>query len=573
MNYFLKNTLRAATMVMSGLLIFSSCTDSWDDHYDTAPSLNYSGSTWEYIQGESTLSDFAEVVKAAGYDSVIASSQVFTILAPQNGSFNKDSLLNLISTGQKSSVITRFLENHIMRYNVSLGTTEKTAKLLNDKNVDFGTLSNPVVQTSNVLKSNISCKNGVLQIIDSPLHYYPNLYEQLQSDYNDYLSAGGSDSAVSLFSFLKIYDDDELDVDKSVASGIDENGNTIYIDSVMIRRNTVLQDLDAYLYREDSNYVMLMPSREAYEARVAENLPLFKFNSSVDPSQEALDSMQNYQAHIAAIEDLLYNWNINERNANDSVYSTIYSRSTWEYHRFYDPYAADSLFGSVTEKAQCSNGELWYMNDYPFTNFRTINQKLTLEGEVGAVNTEDNNQWTDSRTSYTVVSSTSDSVSGSGYLYVTPTSTNVTIAFNLPKYLSTSYDIYVRFLPQSVRSNFDPETDYLIPVYFQALLFERQANGNLPTRSTYRFRPASGESYFTTNGTCVDEVYLGRYTFSNCYQYQSAYSTGALLQLVTRASTSQVNNHVYTRNMLIDRIVMIPVQDESTTDSAAKRHF
>jgi len=577
MNYFLKHTLRTATMVTAGLLIFSSCNDSWDDHYDTAPSLNYAGTTWEYIQGESTLSDFAEVAKAAGYDTVIASPQVFTILAPQNGSFNKDSLLNLISSGQKSNVITRFLENHIMRYNYSLGTTSKTATLLNDKNVEFGTLSNPVVQNSTVLQTNISCKDGVLQIIDSPLLYYPNLFEQLQSDYADYLSAGGSDTALSLYSFLRVYDDDELDEERSVASGIDESGNTVYIDSVMNRRNTVLQNLDAYLYREDSNYVMLIPSQEAFQARVEENVPLFKFNSKIDPSQEALDSMQNYYARYYAISDLFYNWNINEQHSADSVYSTSYSRSNWEYNRFYDPYQSGGIFSNVTEKEQCSNGQAWYVTEYPFSNFQTFNQVLKLEGEVNDINTEENNSWTDQYATTLVVSNTSDSVSGSGYLSVSSSLSSrsrIDIAFNLPKYYSTTYDIYVRFLPQSVSSSFNPQTDYLVPVRFQAYLFERQDNGTMPKRSTYTFSPQSGENYFFTNPACVDNVYLGRYTFSNCYRETS--ETGALLQLRSSASSTQENNHVYTKNMLIDRIVMIPVQeasDESATGSSAKHHF
>lgn len=563
-------------MVTAGLLIFSSCNDSWDDHYDAAPSLNYAGSTWEYIQNESKLSDFAKVAKAAGFDSVIASSQVFTVLAPENGTFNKDSLLNLISSGQKSNVITRFLENHIMRYNVSLGTTPKTATLLNDKNVEVGTLSNPVVQNSNVVTPNVSCKDGVLQIIDSPLHYYPNLYEQLQSDYDAYLNAGGSDTAVSLFSFLKVYDDDLLDEDRSVASGIDASGNTVYIDSVMIRRNTVLQDLDAYLYREDSNYVFLMPSREAFQARVNENLPLFKFNSAIDPSQDALDSMQLYYAKYYAMSDLIYNWNVNEKYSNDSVYSTIYNHSNWEYDRFYHPYASGGIFSNVTEKAQCSNGAMWYVNEYPFTNFQTFNQELKMEGEVATINTEDNYAWTNESTNSTVVSNTSDSVSGSGYLDVNNSRTNVKIAFELPKYYSTTYDIYVRFLPLSVRSDFDDETDYLVPTRFQALLFERQANGTMPTRSTYTFNTPEGGRYFVTNPTCVDEVYLGRYTFSNCYKDQNVEPTGALLQISSSVTTTNINNHVYTRRMLIDRIVMKPVQettDASTTESAAKRHF
>jgi len=37
--------------------------------------------------------------------------------------------------------------------------------------------------------SNVTCTNGVMQVLDGSIHYYPNLYEWLQMDYEDYVKA------------------------------------------------------------------------------------------------------------------------------------------------------------------------------------------------------------------------------------------------------------------------------------------------------------------------------------------------------------------------------------------------
>jgi len=570
MNNILKHTLQTGTLAVVGLLAFSSCSDSWDDHYDSAASVNYSGTTWEYLESQDNLSDFAQVVKAAGYDELLKSSQVFTVLAPENGTFNKDSLLQVIADGNKEGVVTRFVENHILRYNVSINNTEKSAKLLNDKYVEIGTLANPTVGGNMAVLSNVTCTNGVMQVLDGSIHYYPNLYEWLQMDYEDYVKANGeNDSLVSLFTFLRKYDDDELDLDRSVARGVDSEGNTVYVDSVMIRRNTALVSLDAYLYREDSNYVALVPSNEAFKQRVEEIRPFCKLNKSYNPDQTVLDSLTDYVANCYAAWDLFYNMNVNT-HVGDSVTSTSYSSSNWEYNVYHKPNAEGGIFSKVTDKEECSNGEVYRIDGFPYSIYESFVRKLKREAEY---NVESGEDWTNaSSTSWSNVSSTADSVSGSGYLYITPsTSTRQTqVALNLSNYFATTYDIYVRVLPQTVRS--DVSAGSILPCRFRASLYERDANGEIPTKSaTYQFKTPEGSRNFETNAYKVDSVYLGRYTFANNYATTS--SVGALLQLESYVTTSQRSN--FTKEMLLDCIIMIPVKEDAATDetSASKRQF
>lgn len=572
MNNILKHTLQTGTLAVVGLLAFSSCSDSWDEHYDSAASVNYSGTTWEYLQSQDNLSDFVKVVEAAGYDELLKSSQVFTVLAPENGTFNRDSLLQSIAEGNKEGVITRFVENHILRYGVSINNTEKSAKLLNDKYVEIGTLANPTVGSTTAVQKNVTCTNGVLQVLDGSLPYYYNLYEWLQSDYEDYVKANGeNDSLVSLYTFLRKYDDDELDVDRSVARGVDSEGNTVYVDSVMNRRNTALVSLDAYLYREDSNYVALIPSNEAYRQRVEEIKPFCTLNKSYNPDQTVLDSLTDYLANYYATWDLFYNMNVNT-HTNDSVVSTPYSSVTWEQNVYYQPYAEDGIFSKVTDadKEECSNGQVYHVSEYPYTIYDSFVRKLSREAEYDV---QSGDKWTSTTsTSWTNMSSTADSVSGSGYLYITPTtSTRQTqIAVELPFYFATTYDIYLRILPQTVRDDVDASS--ILPCRFRANLYERKADGEMEEKSaTYQFKTADGSRNFETNAYRVDTVYLGRYTFANCYKQVN--TTGAYLQLESYVTTSQRSN--FTKEMLLDCIIMIPVKEDAATDetSASKRQF
>ena len=87
------------------LIACTSCSDSWDDHYDTATSGSEQ-TLWHEISANSNLSDFSSVLSntyiyrhhkksTVSYADLLNSGQAFTVWAPQNGTFNKDSLISL----------------------------------------------------------------------------------------------------------------------------------------------------------------------------------------------------------------------------------------------------------------------------------------------------------------------------------------------------------------------------------------------------------------------------------------------------------------------------------------------
>ena len=65
-NYIFKALLLVAVPFAG--LAFSACSDEWDDHYNPDESQISGESLWQAIEGNPELSNFANVVKATGYD-------------------------------------------------------------------------------------------------------------------------------------------------------------------------------------------------------------------------------------------------------------------------------------------------------------------------------------------------------------------------------------------------------------------------------------------------------------------------------------------------------------------------
>ena len=98
---------------LSFSVALTSCSD-WDDHYEDPVTQAGSVPTlWQVMQQRSDLSDFTEVLNntmvfkhhkktAVSYANLLDGLQAFTVLAPVNGSFNKDSVMDLLTTDKDS---------------------------------------------------------------------------------------------------------------------------------------------------------------------------------------------------------------------------------------------------------------------------------------------------------------------------------------------------------------------------------------------------------------------------------------------------------------------------------------
>ena len=128
----IKNTFRAGFAIAAGLVAMYSCTDTWNDHFETAAVLNYDGTTMQAL--EEKASDFAKVVKAYGYERELASDNIYTVWAPANGSFELSDYLDANGKMYADSVdvVKEFIKNHVARYAISLNGEDQSFRLMNE---------------------------------------------------------------------------------------------------------------------------------------------------------------------------------------------------------------------------------------------------------------------------------------------------------------------------------------------------------------------------------------------------------------------------------------------------------
>lgn len=587
----IKNTLRMGLVVAAGAAAMYSCTDTWNDHYDVLSDTAY-GTTMQAL--EANASDFAEIVKLVGYDRELGSDNVYTIWAPANGSFNVDSIKALASKDKKR-VIEKFINNHVARYATPLGLSNKEVTLLNEKNVLLS--ADGVFGQSKITKGNLSCANGVLHVIDGINPYYNNLFETIEDHYN------AETDSVSLYSFLSVWDADSLDEERSVSRGVDADGNKIWVDSVVFRNNTVLKNVDALLYEEDSSYIALIPSAEAYAERVAYARTLLNFNPAENiKAENACDSLQDYYANMFALTDLFYNKNANE-HAADSLKSTNYKNRTWPYNLYYtvEPRQMhpDKQVNDILAKCgtpiEASNGDAYLINEYPMDVTEQFFKKLSYRTMPNIVNTDASGStgiYTNNMT-YNSAGSGTFTLSGWSHLtdqdsvyikkempyffveYVSTGAANGKVAFELSNTLSGTYDIYVVTCPYVLKAMLNNTSGTIsmkdlksAPYRFYVDIWQREENGEY--KSSKRLTvpeqgsEGSGSDFSPTLKfdeydfpNIVDTLYVGRQTFT--HSYYSRDDEGVMLQITPHVTAKQLTDGTYNRNMLISGIILRPV--------------
>lgn len=596
----IKNTFRMGIIAAVGAAAMVSCSDTWDDHYNAALVTDYSGTTMQAI--EEKAPDFAEVIKAVGFDRELASENVYTIWAPE--SFDKESMLALAAT-DSAAVVDQFIKNHIARYSVSAvpGEGDKSISLMSMKKAIM--VGDETFGTSNILLPNLSCTNGVIHVIDTNIPYQYNIFERIKAFYD------AAPADITLYSFLQKWDADSLDEERSVSHGVDEDGNKIWVSPFYIRNNTVLKNVDALVYSEDSDYIAIIPSAEAYQKRYEIAKKLLNFN----PAQADRDSLQNYYANMFAMTDLFFN-----RNANidgwvpggdglqyDSLKSTNFSYWTWPNNLYYSKVPSKGMHPDKTvndilaksgEPIYCSNGVAYSVDEYPMSVTEQFFKKLEVTASNFSIDRSDNSKYTTqvSSNSYysgtihdydvdTIWTETEEGEKVVDYIDSTyvgertyhfcdimPNGNNSpTVAFQVPNTLSGTYELYVVTCPIWAKNGFDGHSPSDDPrsYHFQVNIYERNAQNSYGSAKLVA-PPADAKhdgNYFITDYTNkVDTLYLGDYTFQNAYH--SLDTEGVLIQFYNYVRNSDTST--YSREMLISSIILRPKYDAKNEDEVTE---
>ena len=562
-------------------LALVACQDDWKDHYDQTADTPYGNANlYEVIGAQPELSDFCEIldsvrlfannrITSIHYSEMLSEGQFFTVWAPVNGSFNKDSLLQLCRTSSGDSLVElHFLKNHIARYAHSENGKESTIKMLNSKKLN---MENGSFGEVDINKANIATANGVLHILKSPVSYYYNIYEAMIS----------LDKYQHLGSFLHSYQIDEFDETQSLAMGI-VDGKTVYVDSVFYARNELL-DRYGYIEREDSTYWMFVPSQALWDSLYAEAKTYYNYGSI-----NKADSIHNYWSHYALMQDLIFNPRI-QRGLADSIISTSYNRrDAGKYHVFYNPLADKGLFSYITDSMVCANGSIYEMNTWPFAKEKSyfIPIKTEAEGRYYEAVEPGNNKVLTIQPRFV----SADTISN-GYLSLSPTTGTDAyyVTYEIPDVLSGTYDVSVVMLPKSVYyTNIDPTTvegkRLLRSVKFLAEIQYTGTNGEqykVDSRHRYSFDKSTPGYYtqeansatqhpflfdcnlnpnaaatraFINNPNLVDTIKLCTMSFPTCNYAQNKVTTR--VKITNNIGSKETNT--YNNTMFIDCIIFQP---------------
>ena len=378
-----------------------SCTDTWDDHYDSAAQGVNGGSLWQAIKADANLSNFATVIEATGYDKSLGSNQVFTVFVPTNDNFSAAEAAKLVEqyreekktvNDEDNTVIKEFVQNHIALYNHSVASTSNDSIVMMNKK--YAVLKNGSINSSNLVITNKHFENGVLFTVDKPVDYSANIFEYIRKD--------ADLDSVRSFLYNPMFYKKEFSPGNSVEGGLDSLGRTVYLDSVFYQSN----ELYSYLGRiasEDSTYWMVLPTNEVWRNLVEEYSQYFVYSSNVANLLETgnLDSLSYTNTRIGILQGATFSQTSNYdvvsgtktlTTPEDSVrafpYIIAYNfrESYWgapfNYFQFYDPLSQGGVFYGADRKT-CSNGAVLKQSNWPIDKLQTFARWKIFEAESG----------------------------------------------------------------------------------------------------------------------------------------------------------------------------------------------
>lgn len=531
-------------LVLSAILMLHACSDdTWNQHYATNLNQTSDKTLWNKLLEQDSLSDFRELldsVKVMNGHKItpvsyadLLNDQFYTVFAPINDSFDKDSLLALCATTAGNIMVEeQFIMSHLSRTPYSLSPyTDKMALMLNGKFLPFK--NSALAQIPLIAEqSNIIAKNGVIHLVDGQIPFVRNIFESI-IDLPQFSGMG---------SFLAKYQKDSLNEAASLIAGVNDMGVPVYVDSVLIEKNQLLNSF-GFLNSEDSTYHMIAPSKAGWDEAYLKVSKYFNFGTI-----NGADSLRTYWSKFSLMKDLFFNWTM-QLSPQDSIISTQYQINPNKLHVFYKPYETGGVLdGAVPMTA--SNGIIHQVDAWPFNMesvfFTPIVTEAENEKNILLVNKETFNVF---RRQYFA-----DSVSNNAYLEVNPKSpaTQTDITFSIPNTLSGKYDVCVVLLPKNIADRTDKRGNK-----FNAFLTYNLANGTTPT--TVQLKNKANSTIFTNNVNEVDTVVLSTVSLPSCNYQQTKITVS--LRLKSIVTQKEINAKTFTNQMYIDCLYLKPRQD------------
>lgn len=346
-----KTPVKSACLGAMMLLSLTACTD---DHFDIMPATDTACNTlWQNIQSRPELDSLQMILSRTKvirkttensgnvmyYSQLLNTPQSYTLWAPLNGKYQQhtakyyldlleqaEAIRNAEGAGTAEAIEaneihervgTQFIKNHLARFNYESNSGEQKVRMLNSKVCYYDMGANKFNGVNiNAGYGRIVSSNGVMYVLDSSSPFAYNVY--------DYIEANQE----TLSKVNAILRDPEVEKEEfneylSTPGATDENGNVHYVDSVYTKTNTILDYAGAAIQNEDSLYIAVIPSDNAWDKAYDEVSQLYRYNKKYkyewlkDKNQMGktypdgtknldADSLQNYNTNAALIRSMFF---------------------------------------------------------------------------------------------------------------------------------------------------------------------------------------------------------------------------------------------------------------------------
>lgn len=588
------------------MLAATSCSDFSDyNAIDASAEPSADKTLWENIKANANLSDFAEVLEKVGYDKVLNASHTYTVWAPVNGSFDKDSLFSL----SESKIIKEFVKNMVANYShQETDFNDTTVFMLNEKLLKFhgkNTSSmtfdgQSLVANAESTAYNYPSINGILYTVSKPSTFRSNGYEVI-SDVKD--------KAGKFYDMIMKYHTETLDEKNSVKGEI-VNGLQVYDDSVLIVSNTYTEgSLRSKIACEDSLYTVLIPNDEAWTEAYDRIKKYYNYIPEINYQDLTDEKLSGKKGGSNSTGTCFMEKNIGQKTIKltskpadsdfsdnaaywtDSIskrlltYNFIYSETNTKYNskfangqKFTE---ADSIYSTTrnlltnlpeldkatVETKVLSNGHARIIDKFPFKSWETYAPEIRTRNVGRYVTASGSNV---SRVTVLNPSKdicTFDKVNEENLNYVrvnVPQGSAFApeMDFTLSNVLSTTYDIYAVVVPGWIENQGD--STYVRKPYTLRFDLNYTNEKNEEVRGRFNGKELVTVAAqvikvpaFICGAEKVDTIKLGRVTFPVCYAGTKAYPN--IKAYCTLTSFGSANRKKYDQQIRIANIIMKPI--------------
>ncbi len=575
-------------MTAAAMLAAASCSDFSDyNEVPVDPRAEGNQTLWQNISSNPELKGFAQLVEKSGLQAELDNSKSFTVWAPKDGSYDLEALLQQPA----DIVLSQIVQNHVAEYShQAVGEVSERIRTLNDKKYDFtGTAGSYTFNGIPVTSVNQPSNNGIIHVIDQLAPFRHNLYE--------YLKEGeGFDKLREQF---MRYEETTLDETNSV-KGPMVDGQQTYIDSVLITRNTLVNQLNARLTNEDSTYTFILPTDRAFDdmyARVAKTFNFLNTTIVADIMNYTSTASTNTKTSPTIVASELKDSLVRQAITRNLIYSNNdYYNKLWQEGASINDTLRSTrrvklangteLFNDylVGEPIQLSNGIARLVDSLAFQSWDTFCPEL----EISPRTQYNNNgvkifpaEGLNINERASIDTYLLDSIFGpdhglTNYRYLsiraTGERTKPDVFIKLPDVQSTAYNFYVVYLPQArpelggdARPNkLNYQLDYCAAngkkqtYNFSVDQAAAILNGEpVPTAPT----AVNRNTAFENDPEKLDTVFIGQFTFPVCYAGLGDYTPTLHISNPMNMLLAAQRN-LYNRDLRIAAIILRPVEQD-----------